>query len=120
LLYLPRLYVYHAETTDQTGHDRFLVMERKLFIIMTIAAVLASVFGIWMMLLVPAFLQYGWMQVKLGLYLILVIYHLWCWKINQDFRNTRNTRSHVWFRWFNEMPAIILILVVIMVIVRPF
>ena len=49
LFYLPRLFVYHAVTTDDTGYDRFVVMERKLYIIMTIGAVLTAIFGFWIL-----------------------------------------------------------------------
>lgn len=120
LLYLPRLYVYHAGTDDQPGHERFVIMERKLFIIMTIAAVLASGLGIWLLLLVPAWLKTGWMHIKLALWLLLVGYHVYCWKLNGRFARRENQRSHRWYRYFNEVPALILIGIVIMVVVRPF
>lgn len=120
LLYLPRLYVYHADISDEAGHARFLVMERKLFAIMTIAAVLATVFGLWLLILLPVYLTQGWLHVKLALYVGLVGYHLYCWTLYGDFQRRANRRSHRWFRWFNEIPAIVLILMVAMVVVRPF
>lgn len=120
LLYLPRLYVYHADTRDEQGHARFLIMERKLFAIMTIAAILAVALGTWLIVLVPAYMKMGWMHAKLSLVVLLIFYHLWCWKIHQDFVAQRNTRTHGWFRWFNEVPALVLIATVILVVVRPF
>ncbi|MGH8135338.1 MAG: CopD family protein, partial [Steroidobacteraceae bacterium] len=56
LFYLPRLFVYHASTTDSAGIERFRVMERRLFIIMTIGALLTAAFGIWMLVINPALL----------------------------------------------------------------
>ena len=120
LLYLPRLYVYHTDTSDDLGHERFLIMERKLFAIMTIAAVLATVFGLWLIALIPAYLSQGWMHAKLGLFLLLVAYHVYCWRLFRAFERRDNRRSHVWFRWFNELPAVLLILMVALVVVRPF
>ncbi len=120
LLYLPRLYVYHANTDDQAGHDRFVIMERKLFILMTIAAVLASALGIWLLILVPAWMTSGWMHVKLTLWLLLVAYHAYCLRLNGQFARRANRRSHIWFRWFNEAPALLLIGIVILVVVKPF
>ncbi|NNF15110.1 MAG: CopD family protein [Gammaproteobacteria bacterium] len=120
LLYLPRLYVYHSTTTDALGHERFLIMERKLFILMTIAAALASVFGIWLVVIVPAFLAYGWLHAKLGLCVLLLAYHWQCSRLNKDFRLNNNRHSHVWYRWFNEAPAVLLIGIVALVVVKPF
>ena len=120
LLYLPRLYVYHTNTEDQAGHDRFVIMERKLFIIMTIAAVLASALGLWLLATVPAWMKSGWMHAKLAFWLLLVGYHLYCWKLNGQFARRENRRSHRWYRWFNEVPALLLIAIVILVVVKPF
>lgn len=119
LFYLPRLYVYHAMTEDEAGQARFKIMERKLFFgIMTPSAVLALVFGIWL------WLAYGfsgsWLYAKLVLVLVLIAYHLWCGKILVDFKQDNNTRTHVWYRWFNEFPVVILLLATILVVVKPF
>lgn len=121
LFYLPRLFVYHAMSTDQPSIDRFKVMERKLYRgIMTPSAVLTIGLGLWLLWLAPQFLQQGWLHVKLTLVVALIGYHLWCGKLLRDFRDDRNRRSHVWFRWFNEAPVIALIGIVILVIVKPF
>lgn len=122
LFYLPRLFVYHAVTTDTMGHDRFVVMERKLFAIMTMGAVLTAVFGIWMLsdYAWQAYRQSGWLHAKLFLVVILIAYHTYCLKIMGDFRNKTNVRSHVFYRWFNEVPVLLLFAIVILVMVRPF
>ena len=121
LFYLPRLFVYHAMSSDTISIERFKVMERKLYRgIMTPSAVLAVGFGIWMLVLQPGWLQQGWLHAKLTLVLALIGYHLYCGKLVRDFRDDRNERRHVWFRWFNEAPVLVLVAVVILVVVKPF
>ena len=123
LFYLPRLFVYHAMTEDETSNERFKVMERKLFYgIMTPGGILTIVFGL-IMLFGYAWQAYSnmlWLHIKLALVLILVVYHIYCGKLLKDFKHDRNTKSHVFFRWFNEFPVLLLIAIVILVIIRPF
>ena len=119
LLYLPRLFVYHAQSSDRVSIERFKVMERKLFFgIMTPGAVLTIVFGVWLWL--GWGVSGGWLHAKIALVCILVAYHAWCAKLLIDFRHDRNSRSPVWFRWFNEFPVLVLIAIVILVVVKPF
>jgi putative membrane protein len=119
LFYLPRLFVYHAQSTDRVSIDRFKVMERKLFFgIMTPGAVLTIGFGLWLWL--GWGFSGGWLHAKMGFVAVLVAYHAWCGKLLVDFRHDRNTRSHVWFRWFNEFPVLVLFAIVILVVVKPF
>ena len=119
LFYLPRLFVYHAQSADPVSNEHFKVMERKLFFgIMTPGAVLTILFGVWLWL--GWGFAGGWLHAKLGLVGVLVAYHLWCGKLVSDFKHERNTKSHVWLRWFNEFPVLILFAVVILVVVKPF
>jgi len=119
LFYLPRLFVYHAMAEDVPSRERFKVMERKLYVgIMAPGAVLTLVFGLWLWL--GYGFSGGWLHAKLVLVAVLVAYHLWCGKLLKDFRDGRNTRSHVWYRWFNEIPTVILVGVVILTVVKPF
>ena len=121
LFYLPRLFVYHAMSTDSTSLERFKIMERKLFRgIMTPSAVLALLSGIALLHYVPGHLHTGWMVLKLVLVGFLIFYHVWCGVILKTFREDRNTRSHVWYRWFNEAPVVALVGIIVLVIVRPF
>ena len=119
LFYLPRLFVYHAMSSDAISIERFKIMERKLYFgIMTPGAVLTIVFGLWLWL--GYGVSGGWMHVKLFLVLILVIYHLYCGKLVGDFKHDRNRLGHVFYRWFNEFPVLILFAVIILVVVKPF
>jgi putative membrane protein len=119
LFYLPRLFFYHAMAEDAVGRERFQLMERKLYRgIMTPSAVLTILFG--MLLLLNYVALGGWLYAKLGIVVALVAYHLYCGKLVADFASGRNTKSHVWYRWFNEVPVILLAAVVILVVVKPF
>jgi putative membrane protein len=122
LFYLPRLFVYHADAQDAVSHDRFLVMERKLFAIMTIGAVLTAIFGLWMLIdyAWTAWSGSGWLWAKLILVAGLVVYHLYCLKIMGDFRSGTARHSHVFYRWINEIPALLLIAIVLLAVVKPF
>lgn len=119
LFYLPRLFAYHATATDEPGIERFKIMERRLFVMMTIGASLTALFGIAMLIEVPAFLGFGWLHAKLALVLILLGYHLWCYRLMLAFRHDNNRRSERWYRWFNEAPSLILIAIVILAVVKP-
>ncbi|HSB14866.1 MAG TPA: CopD family protein [Bryobacteraceae bacterium] len=120
LFYLPRLFVYHATTKDSAGLARFCVMERRLFAIMTIGAVLTAVFGMWLLAKDPLLLQTGWLRAKLTLVLLLIGYHAWLWKLVQDFAADRNRHGERWYRWFNEIPSLLLIGIVLLAVARPF
>ncbi len=121
LFYLPRLFVYHAEASDEISNARFKIMERKLFWgITTPGGALTIVFGLWLIhYLGTDVLGMLWMQVKLALVGLLVAYHIWCGKLVADFKHDRNRRSHVWFRWFNEAPVLVLVAVVLLVELQP-
>jgi len=81
LFYLPRLFVYHVATADAPGRARFIVMERRLFFIMSLGAVLAVLLGIAMIGAAPAYLGLGWLRAKLLLVGALVGYHAWCYRL---------------------------------------
>ncbi|HEY7640106.1 MAG TPA: protoporphyrinogen oxidase HemJ [Steroidobacteraceae bacterium] len=120
IFYLPRLFIYHAAASDAPGIERFQIMERRLFAIMTIGASLALLFGLSMIALTPALLATGWLRVKLALVAALIGYHVWCYRLMSDLRVGRNRRSPTWYRVFNEVPALLLIAIVILAVVKPF
>ena len=119
LFYLPRLFVYHAMSSDKTSDDRFKIMERKLFYgIMMPGALLTIITGFWLVIGGWGFESF-WIQAKLSLVGVLVIYHIWCGVLLKKFKNNQNQRSHVWFRWFNEFPVLILVVIVFLVVLKP-
>jgi putative membrane protein len=120
IFYLPRLFVYHAVTTDAISLERFAVMERRLFSIMTLGASLAVVFGLAMIAAAPGYLHFGWLHVKLTLVAALIGYHTWCRVLMTALQAGRNTHSQRWYRLFNEVPALLLIAIVILAAVKPF
>lgn len=119
LFYLPRLFVYHAMSTDKLSGERFKQMEHKLYYaIMTPSAVLTIGFGLWLWWAY----QFAavWLYIKLGLVAILVAYHLVCGRLLYDFKRDSNRHSARYFRWFNEIPALLLIAIVLLVVLKPF
>ncbi len=121
LFYLPRLFVYHALSKDQTSIDRFKIMERKLFIMMTMGAVLTFVFGIGL-LLSGAYLSHPlplWLKIKFVLLGTLVLYHWHCRKMVQTFQRDNNKYNHIFFRWYNEFPILILFAIIFLAVLRP-
>jgi putative membrane protein len=119
LFYLPRLFVYHAMSEDQTSIARFKIMERKLYYgITTPGMILTILFGIGI-LMSGHYLDQLWIQIKLGLVAILVVYHLHCGKLLADFKHDRNTRSHVYYRWYNEFPVLLIIPIIFLAVFRP-
>ncbi len=122
LFYLPRLFVYHAQTDDAAGRERFKVMEHKLYRgIMWPSLLLTVVLGSWMLVENWAFYKtQGWLHAKLSLVALLVIYHLFCGHFLRAFAQDRNSKSHVFYRVFNELPVLALVAIVILVVVRPF
>ena len=122
LLYLPRIFVYHAENNSEIKTSEvFKVMERKLFYyIMTPAMVLSWLFGL-LLIHSIGFEQLGqtWMLLKLVFVLILTFYHFYLGIILRKFKIDMNTHSHKFYRFINEIPTILLILIVFVVIFKP-
>jgi len=122
LFYLPRLFIYHATTTDHEGRERFKLMQRKLYrVIMNPSMVLALLFGIW--LLIESWQAYStqwWIWLKIALVILLVGYHHYCLLIMRHFEKDQLLHSEKFLRLFNELPALVLIGAVILVVVKPF
>ena len=119
LFYLPRLFIYHVKSEDALSQDRFKIMERRLFVIMTIGAALTTIFGLTLATLNPAVLETSWFSVKSAAVFGLVVYHYRCWLWIQRLRDTGHTADTQWLRWFNEIPTVLLLLIVILAIVKP-
>lgn len=122
LFYLPRLYAYHADVEDEISNERFKIMEKKLFAIMTIGALITIVLGLWMLFdyAFSAYYTSFWLYIKLVLVVGLIYYHYYCYKVLVDFKFNANVRDRVYYKMINEVPVLFLIGIIILVIVKPF
>ena len=122
IFYLPRLFVYHAQVSDDNTSEQLKIMERRLLYFVTPFAVLTLVFGLALMWIYgAAWLKASvWLHVKLVLVTLLYVYHGYCFKLLADFKHNRNTRSHKFYRVFNEMPVLALFAIIILAVVKPF
>jgi putative membrane protein len=118
LFYLPRLFVYHVTTADADGRARFEVMERRLFVIMSIGAAGTLLFGTAMIIAAPGYLALWWLRVKLVLVAALIGYHHCCRRLMRQLASGSG-RSQRWYRFFNEVPGLLLIAIVILAVVKP-
>lgn len=120
LFYLPRLFVYHCEAESEREHLRFCTMEQRLYRLMDVAGLLAIGFGLWLLHLVPGWLQAGWLHAKLALVVVLIAYQFWLRALMKRFARGENRHGPRFYRIINEVPAVLLIAVVCLVIVKPF
>lgn len=120
LFYLPRLFVYHSVATDTVSLERFVVMERRLYMLLSIGGGIAILLGIAMLVTEPAYLSMNWLRTKLVLVVLLIAYQRYCFMLMRQLAEGRNTKSQKWFRWFNEVPGLFLIAIVILAVVKPF
>lgn len=122
LFYLPRIYVNLAQQTEPAARAVLLGMARRLFRFTTLLAVAAVIFGLWL------YVGYrigmgpgnGWMHAKLFFVILIIGYHHACGVMLRKFEQGRNTRTHTFYRWFNEVPVLLLFIVVALVVVKPF
>lgn len=122
IFYLPRLFVYHTEASDEISLQRFKIMERRLYYgIMWPSALIATGLGLWLLSYnFSYYLKAGWMHAKLSLVVLLWIYHLCCGHYLKQFAQDQNHKSSLFYRLFNEMPTLLLVGIVILVVVKPF
>ena len=120
LFYLPRLHIYHAQTADAPGRERFEIMEKRLLIITTIGAGITVVFGYLLIVQNTALVAASWFQLKLALIVGLAVYHIRCYNWMQRLRGEKEPRDTRWLRWFNEIPVAFLLGIVLLAIAKPF
>ena len=122
MLYLPRLYVYHADAAKGSDtSETFKVMERRLLrFIMNPAMIAALVFGVLMILANPELMKSGWMHAKMtaliGMFAVHGIFSKW----RKQFERDENTRPAKFYRIWNEVPTVLMIVIVIMAVAKPF
>ena len=121
MLYLPRLYVYHADAKIGSELSETLkIMERRLLrAIINPAMIAAFVFGIWMIVMNPYLMRQPWMHAKLTLVLLMTLCHAFLARTRRHFAADRNTRPALFYRVLNEVPTVLMIGIIIMVIVKP-
>ncbi len=121
LLYLPRIFVYHSENSNEIVKTVFKTMERKLYnYIMTPAMILSWAFGL-ILIHEIGFQQLAslWLQLKLILVLLLTIYHFYLGSLLNKFKLDQNTKTSKFYRYINEVPTLLLILIIFIVIFKP-
>jgi putative membrane protein len=118
LFYLPRIYVNLAQESNPAVVERLLGMARRLYRFTTILMVPALLLGLWLWL--GFGIKGGWLHAKLALVVLVIGYHHACGSLLKKFERGVNTRSHRWFRVFNEVPVLLLLAIVILVVVKPF
>jgi putative membrane protein len=118
LLYLPRLFVYHADkVNDKVTSETFKIMEHRLYYyIGTPSLILVWLTGLYLAYVLGL---YGWLIVKFFAVIIMTVYHIWLIKFLKNFKNNVNTKSSLFFRKINEVPFLILLIILIMVIIKP-
>lgn len=122
LFYLPRIFVNLAMVPPQSTaeRERLLLMARKLLRFTTLLAVPAIVLGIWLWMGYGIGRGAGWMHAKLLVVVLTIGYHHACAVLLRKLATGTSTRSHRWFRWFNELPVLFLVAAVVLVVVKPF
>lgn len=121
LFYLPRLFVYHAMSRDAKMNERFMLMEKRLYYFVTWpGAILTILFGTALLYLNTGnALHTSWLQIKLGLVLLLLAYHFFLGHLLRSFLEGRNRHSAAFYRWLNELPTLFLISIVFLVVIKP-
>ncbi len=122
MLYLPRLYVYHADAEKGSElSETFKIMERKLLrVIINPAMILTFIFGGLMVAARTDFFHEPWFHIKLTAVILMTVFHMFLARWRKDFVNDKNTRSSKFYRKVNEIPAVLMIIIVFMVILKPF
>lgn len=119
LFYLPRIFVNLAQETNAVAHERLLSMAQRLYRFMTILMMPAVALGLIL------WLYYGvgrgsiWMYIKVLLVLVIIAYHLQCKRLLKQFIENNNTKTHVWYRWFNEVPVLLMLVITALVVMKP-
>lgn len=122
LFYLPRIFVNLAMETEPAATARLLQMARKLYKFMTLLAIPALLLGFALVGVYQIGVggQSGWLHAKILIVFIIAGYHYSCGRILHKFEAGQNTRSHTYFRWFNEVPVVLMAIAIILVVVKPF
>ena len=119
LFYLPRLFIYHQMATDGLSRDRFIVMERRLFAIMTLGAIVTTLLGAVMLTMNAGLFSMTWFKAKLVLLAGLIVYHFRCYLWMQRLKFASPSQDTRWLRWFNEIPVVFLLGIILLAVLKP-
>ena len=121
LLYLPRIFVYHSENSNEIITTVFKTMERKLFYyIMTPAMVLSWLFGLALLHEIGINQLINlWLQLKLILVILMSIYHFYLGHLLYKFKLNQNEKTSKFYRFINEIPTLLLIFIIFIVVFKP-
>lgn len=122
IFYLPRLFVYHAQTQEVAVKEQFKIMERRLWFFITPFAVLTLVFGVWLIV------AYGsqwlaashWLHAKLLFVACLYGYHFYLYRLMRQFARDQNNHSSRFYRFLNEAPVLALLAIIVLAVTKPF
>ena len=121
LLYLPRLFAYHAEETVKATQATLAIMEKRLLkIIMNPAMIVTWALGLLLIFANPSVFEGGWMHVKFTCVILLTALHMVFAKWRKNLEKGESQRSAKFYKIWNEAPTILMIAVVVMAIVKPF
>ncbi|MCC2617459.1 protoporphyrinogen oxidase HemJ [Aestuariibacter halophilus] len=122
IFYLPRLFVYHAESSNEAVRAQFCIMERRLWFFVTPFALLTLVFGLALIHSYgSAWLKAsGWLHLKLLLVALLYVYHGYLYVLMKRFAAGTDRHSARFYRFLNESPVLLLLAIVYLAIVKPF
>jgi putative membrane protein len=120
IFYLPRLFVYHAQTEEQVVKDQFKVMERRLWFFVTPFALLTLIFGLALIYIYgwPWFAAAHWVHIKLVLVLGLYVYHMYLFKLVKRFAKDENTYSPFFYRVLNEAPVLAILAIIVLAVLK--
>jgi putative membrane protein len=123
LFYLPRIFVNLAQVSpdSEAEYERLILMARKLMRFMNLLMLPAVGLGLWLWFSYWMEVSVGgWIHAKMFIVLLCLAYHHYCGVMLRRFEACTQTKSHVWFRWFNEIPVVLMLAAVILVVVKPF
>jgi putative membrane protein len=119
LFYLPRLFVYHCDVSDEAGHLRFCRMERRLLVMATLGMAGTLVCGLALWVGLWGMPGPAWLHAKLGVVGLLLVFHLWLWRQTTAFARGGQRHTARYFRWMNEVPSVLLLGVLLLVEIKP-
>lgn len=119
LFYLPRIFVNLAQETNTESYNRLLGMAQRLYRFMTILMMPAVALGLILWLYYGVGRSSIWMHMKVLLVLVIIAYHLQCKRLLKQFIENNNTKTHIWYRWFNEVPVLLMLVITALVVMKP-